>query len=129
MVEQAHRRHFRGRPRPARVLPVEFAAITDDGQAPATLLRAETRNIGVGGAFIVPQSTEHLLPVGSRLVLRLAATLPDIVSEVRWVAEPPLERGMGLRFLPLDPADFLLLSAHLAGEPEPSGRQRNSSSG
>ena|SRR5262245_40064336 len=68
MSDQPHerRRHFRGKPRPGRVLPVRFRV---DGGA---WRAGETRNVGVGGAFIADATD---VPVGAGIEIEL--TLPS----------------------------------------------------
>ncbi|MCX5743588.1 MAG: PilZ domain-containing protein [Proteobacteria bacterium] len=91
------RGHFRGRARPGRVLPIRFRV---DG----AWVASETRNIGVGGAFIVctPVPT-----VGRDLQVELV--LPtneqrfELPAVVRWVADD----GMGVQFIDVD-VDVLL---------------------
>jgi hypothetical protein len=96
------RQYFRGKARPGRVMPVRFKTTLHPGWIPA-----ETRNIGVGGAYIAtpdvqevgtPLTVELLLPTTDRVF-----TLPSIV---RWssAAEPP---GMGIQFVGVD-VDILL---------------------
>ena len=93
------RHHFRGKARPGRVLSVRFRAASHRGW-----VAAQTRNIGVGGAFIVSQ---HVQPVGTNLTLEVMLptneqvfTLPAIV---RWAATD----GMGVQFVGVD-IDILL---------------------
>src|SRR5262245_42477425 len=57
------RRHFRGKPRPGRVLPVRFRVSGADWRT------GETRNVGVGGAFIAGVTD---VPVGTALELELS---------------------------------------------------------
>ena len=73
--------------------------------ARASWVTAETRNIGVGGAFIA--STEPA-PIGTTITVELKLTgsqqtfvLPAVV---RWVAE---DGGMGVQFVGVD-VDILL---------------------
>lgn len=93
------RQHFRGKARPGRVLPVKFRAAPHTGW-----VEAQTRNVGVGGAFVVTQLAR---PVGSAITLELSLpttertfTLPAVV---RWVAPD----GMGVQFVGVD-VDVLL---------------------
>lgn len=68
---------------------------------------AETRNIGIGGAYI---STSEVLDVGEALTVELTLPTTDRVfalpSIVRWssAANPP---GMGVQFVGVD-VDILL---------------------
>lgn len=100
------RRHFRGKARPGRVLPVRFRTGGD-----AAWVTAETRNIGVGGAFVI---TRLVQPVGATLALELALptneqkfTLPAVV---RW-ADP---EGMGVQFVGVDVDVLLELNDYFA---------------
>jgi uncharacterized protein (TIGR02266 family) len=76
---------------------------------------AHTRNIGVGGAFIV---TPFPAPVGSQL--RLTIEMPngqplEVRAEVRWLGQPePDQPGMGVRFAGLDVDQLLLLNEYFA---------------
>lgn len=96
------RQFFRGKARPGRVLPIRFRTSLH----PAWIA-AETRNIGVGGAYI---ATPEVQEVGTSLTVELALptnerkfTLPSIV---RWAStsEPP---GMGIQFVGVD-VDIML---------------------
>ncbi len=96
------RHHFRSRARPGRVLPVRFRAEDHTGW-----IAAQTRDIGVGGAFI---SSSLLQPVGSTLTVELALPTTDqtftLAAVVRWAAAGP-EGGMGVQFVGVD-IDVLL---------------------
>ena len=74
------RRHFRGKARPGRIMPVRFRT-----QAHAAWTDAETRNIGVGGAYIASGSAP---PVGTTLTVELTLPTTDQVftlpAVVRW---------------------------------------------
>jgi len=107
MDGQRHERrhHFRGKARPGRVLPVRYQAAAPGATSDAWTA-AETRNIGVGGAFIVTPSP---LAVGAKLTVELKlpqsagpALLPAIV---RWTS--PTAGGMGVQFVGVD-TDILL---------------------
>ena len=93
------RHHFRGKARPGRILPIKYRVAETE---PWT--DSETRNIGVGGAFITCTSApeigheidvELILPTNERKF-----TLPAVV---RWVAV----EGMGVQFVNVD-VDVLL---------------------
>jgi uncharacterized protein (TIGR02266 family) len=96
------RRHFRGKARPGRQIPVRFrrADVTE-------WTDAETRNIGVGGAFI---ATSPQQPVGTPLVVELVVPTADrkfeLTALVRWIAEGA-EGGVGVQFVDVD-IDVLL---------------------
>jgi Tfp pilus assembly protein PilZ len=93
------RRHFRGKARPGRVMPVRFRAV-----AHTAWVSAETRNIGVGGAFIVSQLTQ---PVGAELTVEVQLPNTDqtfaLPAVVRWSTTD----GMGVQFVGVD-VDVLL---------------------
>lgn len=92
------RQHFRGKARPGRVLPIRFRVPSSDDW-----LAASTRNIGVGGAFIVAPAS----PVGTVLTVELALPTTDqvfqLAAEVRWSSGD----GMGVQFVGVD-VDILL---------------------
>ncbi len=94
------RQYFRGRARPGRVLPVRFRTALH----PAWI-SAETRDIGIGGAFI---ASTQLQQAGTSLTVELTLptteqvfTLPAIV---RWAKA---DQGMGVQFVGVD-IDILL---------------------
>ena len=96
------RRHFRGKARPGRIMPVRFRT-----PAHATWVSAETRNIGVGGAYI---AAAEPVEVGTTLTVELTLPTTDqtftLPAVVRWSskAQPP---GMGVQFVGVD-VDILL---------------------
>ena len=96
------RKHFRGKARPGRVMPVRFRTAANP-----TWTAAETRNIGVGGAYIAAVSPPD---VGTTLTVELTLPTTDqtftLPAIVRWAshAEPP---GMGVQFVGVD-VDILL---------------------
>ena len=100
MTEARHerRQHFRGKPRPGRRLSIRYRV---DGTG---WIRAETRNIGVGGAFIVSQLVQA---AGSQLAIELTLPTSDrafaLPAIVRWAASD----GMGVQFVDVD-VDILL---------------------
>jgi uncharacterized protein (TIGR02266 family) len=114
-VDRKERRsHFRGKPRPGRRVEVSFTS--DEG----ALLRAYTRNIGVGGAFVV--TTRPVKP-GSPLTLAVhiptASDPIQVLGEVRWTVAPKEdapghEAGMGIRFQALDVEALLALNEYFA---------------
>ncbi len=97
------RQHFRGKARPGRILPIRFRAAAND-----TWIDAETRNIGVGGAFI---ATTHVLPTGATLTVELALPSTDQVftlpAVARWASPEANGAGMGVQFVGVD-VDILL---------------------
>lgn len=94
--------HFRGKSRPGRVLPVRFCTV---GQA--SWIEAETRNIGVGGAYIASTLVQ---PIGTTLTVEV--TLPNtdqtfmLPAVVRWASLAD-GGGMGVQFVGVD-VDVLL---------------------
>ena len=80
-------------------MPVKFKLPVHDHW-----IAAETRNIGVGGAFI---ASPHTQPIGTALTLELALPTTDRVftlpAVVRWVDGA----GMGVQFVNVD-VDILL---------------------
>jgi Tfp pilus assembly protein PilZ len=96
------RQFFRGKARPGRVLPIRFKTTLH----PAWMV-AETRNIGVGGAYI---ATADVQEVGTSLTVELTLPTTDRVfvlpSIVRW-ASTANPAGMGVQFVGVD-VDILL---------------------
>ena len=108
MVDARHERrsHFRGKARPGRVMRVRFR-----GPAHREWVIAETRNIGVGGAFI---ATDQVQPVTTTVTIELSLptteqifTLPAVV---RWAAR----EGMGVQFVGVDVDVLLELNDYFA---------------
>jgi len=99
--QHERRHHFRSKPRPGRVLAVKFRA------GDAGWIEAQTRDIGVGGAFIV---TQDIQPVGAGITLELSLPGSDrvftIPAAVRWSATGA-DGGMGVQFVGVD-IDVLL---------------------
>ncbi|MBA3394833.1 MAG: PilZ domain-containing protein [Deltaproteobacteria bacterium] len=100
------RHHFRGKARAGRVMSVRFRA-----GAHTAWIAAETRNIGVGGAFIV---TELVQAVGSPLTVEVRLPTTDqlftLTSVVRWAAGD----GMGVQFVGVDVDVLLELNDYFA---------------
>ncbi|HLL23179.1 MAG TPA: PilZ domain-containing protein [Kofleriaceae bacterium] len=100
------RRHFRGKARPGRVLPIRFRAA-----AHTAWVTAETRNIGVGGAFLV---TPLIQPIGDSLSIELAVPASDqpfvLPAVVRWSDGD----GMGVQFVGVDIDVLLELNDYFA---------------
>jgi hypothetical protein len=105
--KRERRSHFRGKPRPGRRVEVTFTA------ADGTPVRAFTRNIGVGGAFVV---TDRPARPGTPLTLSIhvptASTPLEVRAEVRWAGDDP--SGMGLKFGGLGVEELLLLEEYFA---------------
>jgi hypothetical protein len=108
VVDPRHerRQHFRGKARPGRVMRVRFR-----GPGQRDWIAAETRNIGVGGAFIATSAIED---AGTTLTLELMLptteqvfTLPAVV---RWRARD----GIGVQFVGVDVDVLLELNDYFA---------------
>lgn len=76
---------------------------------------AFTRNIGVGGAFIV---TDTPPAPGTHLMLRLHVPAPtnqiEVKAEVRWTSSVDGALGMGVKFYGLDVEELLQLNEYFA---------------
>ena len=123
--KRERRGHFRGKARPGRRVEVRYR-ILEGGQL-GDEQRAFTKNIGVGGAFIM---TTHPPPPGTALQIALnvpaASRALEVRGDVRWViadadAEPdeenaPVaaddERGMGVKFAGLDVDQLMALNEY-----------------
>jgi hypothetical protein len=94
------RQYFRGKSRPGRVLPVRFRTTLHP-----SWIAAETRDVGVGGAFI---SVREVLPAGTPMTVELSLPTSDQIftlpAIVRWSREG---EGMGIQFVGVD-VDILL---------------------
>ncbi|MDQ3334860.1 MAG: PilZ domain-containing protein [Myxococcota bacterium] len=93
------RRYFRAKARTGRVLPVRFRAA-----AHTAWVTAETRNIGVGGAFVV---TKLVQSIGEALTIEVSLPTTEqtfaLPAVVRWTDGD----GMGVQFVGVD-VDILL---------------------
>ncbi len=93
--QHERRQYFRGKARPGRVMPVRYKTTLH----PAWIT-AETRNIGVGGAFI---ATSVVQAVGTAMTVELSLPTSDQIFSlpaiVRWAAEG---EGMGIQFVGVD---------------------------
>ena len=102
MDGQRHERRqfFRGKARPGRQLPLRFKTTLHP-----RWITAETRNIGVGGAFIACADVQ---PVGTAMTVEVTLPTSDQVftlpAIVRWSRE---REGMGVQFVGVD-VDILL---------------------
>ena len=112
------RGHFRGKARPGRRVEVRYRVI-EHGQL-SEEQRAYTKNIGIGGAFII---TPDPSPPGTSLQIALqvpaAARTIEVRGEVRWIVdgkhdEPAGEHGMGVKFNSLDVDQLLALNEYFA---------------
>jgi Tfp pilus assembly protein PilZ len=91
-------------------MPVRYRPAREDGW-----VDAETRDIGVGGAFI---ATAHRRPaIGDELVVELALPTSDqkftLPAIVRWV-RPGDDGGMGVQFVGVDVDVLLELNDYFA---------------
>jgi uncharacterized protein (TIGR02266 family) len=112
------RRHFRGSPRPGRRVELCYRTADAAAMSPGRAVRATTRNIGVGGAFIATAEPEG---VGTRLQVELSIPTSEqpiaLEAEVRWVVEPEDDRhnaGMGVKFLDVDVETLVRMSEYFA---------------
>lgn len=111
------RSHFRGQPRPGRRVEISFAIASMEAKTKTKTnlapQRAYTRNIGVGGAFVV---TDAPPAPGTSLALSIHVPTTDapieVAGEVRWAGiDPP---GMGVRFDSLGVEELLQLNEYFA---------------
>jgi uncharacterized protein (TIGR02266 family) len=107
------RRHFRGKSRAGKRVALRFRN-ADGGD----FVDAVTRNIGLGGAYILTDMPE---PVGA--VLEIEVRIPGdepgipVRAQVRWNTAPADDEdsaGMGVRFSPIDVEATLRLSEYFA---------------
>jgi len=111
---RADRSHFRGKPRPGRRVEVHYQV------GEGSPLSAFTKNIGVGGAFIL---TTDPPPPGSKLALTVSVPSSqepvEVDAEVRWIVdgkhdEPEREHGMGVKFNGLHVEQLMALNEYFA---------------
>lgn len=100
------RRHFRGNARPGRVLSVRFRAGVH-----GAWISADTRNIGVGGAFIV---TQHIPAIGDPVTVELVLPSSDRVFTLPAVVRWSNGDGMGVQFVGVDVDVLLELNDYFA---------------
>jgi len=108
------RRHFRGKSRAGKRVELRFRR-TDGAADPVD---AVTRNIGVGGAYILTDQPET---VGTQLRVEIRIPGDDdaiaVDAEVRWItaaADDEDSAGMGVRFIDVDVDATLRLSEYFA---------------
>jgi uncharacterized protein (TIGR02266 family) len=109
------RSHFRGKPRPGRRVEVSFLVATPaDATEPSEPRRAFTRNIGVGGAFVVTEAPPR---PGTPLTVFIHVPGTDapieVRGEVRWSSASGAP-GMGVKFADLAVEDLLSLNDYFA---------------
>jgi hypothetical protein len=115
--KRERRDHFRGKPRNGRRIAVRYRVL-EHGQL-SDEQRAVTKNIGIGGAFILTTDPE---PPGAALqmVLEVGMSKPiEVRADVRWIVdgkhdEPDGEHGMGVKFSSLDVEQLLALNEYFA---------------
>ena len=110
--KKERRTHFRGKARPGRRVELEYRRADSPDDKPS---RAFTRNIGVGGAFIV---TDDPYDVGTSVTVIIRVPTSDltieVAAEVRWKATSGEEIGMGIKFQHLEVEQLLQLSEYFA---------------
>ncbi len=115
--KRERRDHFRGKPRNGRRVAVRYRLL-EHGQL-SEELRAFTKNIGIGGAFIL---TTDPAPPGAAVQLQIevpSAKAIEVKADVRWIVdgkhdEPAGEHGMGVKFNALDVEQLLALNEYFA---------------
>jgi hypothetical protein len=113
------RRHFRGKARAGRRVRVRYRVL-DHRAWNAT----ETRNIGIGGAFLLGVDLKPRTEIELELDLPERATPLALTAEVRWRADGTGEdpAGVGVQFHDVDIDIMLDLNTYLASltgtEPE-----------
>lgn len=104
------RGHFRGKPRPGRRVEVRYRLV--ENGVPQAETSAYTKNIGVGGAFILAA-----VPLQPGSLLQITVHMPqapqpiEVEAEVRWIIAG---EGMGVKFLGLDVEQLLALNDYFA---------------
>lgn len=110
--KKERRTHFRGKARPGRRVELEYRRADGPTDKPNS---AFTRNIGVGGAFIV---TDDPYDVGTSVTVIIRVPTSDVTielaAEVRWKATTGDEVGMGIKFQHLEVEQLLQLSEYFA---------------
>jgi uncharacterized protein (TIGR02266 family) len=116
--KRERRGHFRGKARPGRRVEVRYKVV-DQGQL-SDEQRAFTKNIGVGGAFIITPD-----PPAPGTLLHIAVQVPaaarplELRGDVRWIVDEahdddPREHGMGVKFAGLDVDQLMALNEYFA---------------
>ncbi len=105
------RRHFRGKARAGRRIRVRYRQRGGDQWT-----SAETRNIGIGGAFILGAELAAKVQIDVEVDVAGRAAPLLLTAEVRWSSrgdgEDPL--GIGVQFLDVDIDVLLELNGYLA---------------
>ena len=112
--KRERRGHFRGKARPGRRVEVRWRVVESSQLSDEQ--RAYTKNIGVGGAFII---TPHPPPPGTSLQIALSvpatARALEVRGDVRWVVADVSdadEQGMGVKFAGLDVDQLMALNEY-----------------
>jgi uncharacterized protein (TIGR02266 family) len=114
--KRERRGHFRGKARPGRRVEVRYRLVEAGGLSDEQ--RAYTKNIGVGGAFIITPD-----PAAPGTTLQIALQVPaaprpiEVRGEVRWIVdgdESGHEHGMGVKFNGLDVDQLMALNEYFA---------------
>ena len=113
MTEARHerRQHFRGKPRPGRRLSIRYRV---EG---GSWIRAETRNIGVGGAFVASnEPAQQGAPVEIELEVPTCDKPLILRGQVRWSQTDGHgeDAGMGVQFQDLEIDVLLELNDYFA---------------
>lgn len=102
-------RHFRAQPRPEIRVRIRWRRLDE----PHTReIDAQSRNIGVGGAFVI---TESAPPIGTAVEIAIASPATwepvRVRGVVRWLTPgtPDEDPGMGIEFQDLAPRDVVAL--------------------
>ena len=90
-------------------MPVRFRTIVHGN--PGAWVEAETRNIGVGGAFVV---TKLVQPVGDAVTIELSLPTTDQVFTLPAVVRWSDGNGMGVQFVGVDVDVLLELNDYFA---------------
>lgn len=105
------RRHFRGKARAGRRVRLRYRRHGDE-----RWIDAETRNIGIGGAFILDCELPNKVELDVELDLATRAAPLPLTAEVRWSSrgdgDDPL--GVGVQFIDVDIDVLLELNGYLA---------------
>jgi hypothetical protein len=115
--KRERRGHFRGKPRPGRRVEVRYRVVENEQAGQEHL--AFTKNIGVGGAFILtPDPPIPGVPLLLSLIVPNAKPI-EVEAEVRWIVngkhqEPANEHGMGVKFHGLDVDQLIALNDYFA---------------
>jgi Tfp pilus assembly protein PilZ len=117
--------HFRGSARAGRRVELRYRRADPpepeadpDTDGAGNPHQAVTRNIGVGGAYILTPDPE---PIGARLEIELIVPTSEqpiaVAAEVRWFIHPEMDAdgaGMGVKFLDIDVEALVRLSEYFA---------------